>query len=90
MNVLPSALQVKCVDLHPTEPWVLSALYSGNVYLWDTETSSLVKSWEVLSSFIDSWSQLRRRCVSFRYVPANLSLDALSSFAHLVRNSVTC
>lgn len=27
--------RVKCVDIHPTEPWVLSALYNGHVFIWD-------------------------------------------------------
>ncbi|KAK9847959.1 hypothetical protein WJX84_002296 [Apatococcus fuscideae] len=39
--------RVKGVDLHPTEPWLLSNLYSGNLYIWNTLDSSLVKSFEV-------------------------------------------
>ena len=39
--------RVKSVDLHPTEPWVLSALYSGNLMLWNYQTQTLVKSFEV-------------------------------------------
>jgi len=39
--------RVKQVDLHPTEPWVLAALYSGNVYIWNYQTQNLVKSFEV-------------------------------------------
>lgn len=39
--------RVKCVDFHPTEPWVLSALYSGNIFLWDYNTQTLVKQLEV-------------------------------------------
>lgn len=31
--------RVKCVDLHPTEPWMLTALYSGHVMIWNTLTS---------------------------------------------------
>ncbi len=28
--------RVKSVDIHSSEnPWVLSALYNGNVYIWD-------------------------------------------------------
>ena len=29
--------RVKSVDIHPSadNPWVLSALYNGNVYIWD-------------------------------------------------------
>lgn len=41
--------RVKCVDVHPTEPWVLSALYNGNVFLWDYESGSLVKSFDICS-----------------------------------------
>ncbi|CAN0378696.1 unnamed protein product [Ascophyllum nodosum] len=39
--------RVKSVDIHPTEPWVLSALYNGNVFIWDYEAGNLVKSFEV-------------------------------------------
>lgn len=39
--------RVKSVDLHPTEPWVLSALYSGSVMIWNYDTQSLVKTLEV-------------------------------------------
>lgn len=52
-----SSERVKSVDLHPTEPWVLSALYSGIVMIWDYETGSLVKSFEV--------SELPVRCAKF-------------------------
>lgn len=31
--------RVKEVDFHPTEPWLLSAEYSGNVYIWNYETN---------------------------------------------------
>lgn len=52
-----SSERVKSVDLHPVEPWVLAALYSGNVMLWDYETGSLAKSFEV--------SELPVRCAKF-------------------------
>eukprot|EP00877_Chromochloris_zofingiensis_P000490 jgi/Chrzof1/10441/UNPLg00368.t1 len=39
--------RVKGVDLHPTEPWLLANLYNGNVYLWNYNDSTLVKSFEV-------------------------------------------
>jgi len=52
-----SSERVKSVDLHPTEPWVLAALYSGNVMIWDYESGSLVKSFEV--------SDLPVRCAKF-------------------------
>ncbi|CAB1109313.1 unnamed protein product [Ectocarpus sp. CCAP 1310/34] len=49
--------RVKCVDIHPTEPWVLSALYNGHVFIWDYQASSMVKSFEVC--------QLPVRCARF-------------------------
>ena len=39
--------RVKNVDMHPVEPWVLSAMYNGHVFLWNYNTQSLVKSFEV-------------------------------------------
>lgn len=39
--------RVKCVDLHPSEPWMLASLYNGNVHIWNHETQQLVKSFEV-------------------------------------------
>lgn len=35
--------KTKSVDLHPTEPWVLSALYSGCCTIYNYETQALVK-----------------------------------------------
>ncbi|KAL3901560.1 MAG: hypothetical protein SGARI_006049, partial [Bacillariaceae sp.] len=52
-----SSERVKSVDIHPSEPWVLAALYSGNVMIWDYETGSLVKSFEI--------SELPVRCAKF-------------------------
>ncbi|XP_014607017.1 PREDICTED: coatomer subunit beta' isoform X2 [Polistes canadensis] len=39
--------RVKCVDLHPKEPWMLCSLYQGNVNIWNHETQTLVKTFEV-------------------------------------------
>ncbi|XP_071805728.1 coatomer subunit beta'-like [Asterias amurensis] len=39
--------RVKCVDLHPTEPWMLASLYNGNVHIWNHDSQTLVKSFEV-------------------------------------------
>ena len=39
--------RVKNVDIHPDEPWVLSGMYNGHVFLWNYSTQSLVKSFEV-------------------------------------------
>lgn len=39
--------RVKCVDMHPVEPWLLSALYNGTVQIWNYESQTVVKSFEV-------------------------------------------
>ena len=39
--------RVKSVDLHPNEPYVLVAFYSGRVVIWNYETQSRVKSCDV-------------------------------------------
>ncbi|XP_074042717.1 coatomer subunit beta' [Leptinotarsa decemlineata] len=39
--------RVKCVDLHPSEPWMLCSLYSGNINVWNYENQQQVKSFEV-------------------------------------------
>ncbi|GMT25503.1 hypothetical protein PFISCL1PPCAC_16800 [Pristionchus fissidentatus] len=46
-KLLARSDRVKCVDLHPSEPWLLAALYNGNVHIWNYETQQLVKSFEV-------------------------------------------
>lgn len=39
--------RVKCVDLHPTEPWMLCALYNGHVHVMNYENQQLFKDFEV-------------------------------------------
>jgi coatomer subunit beta' len=39
--------RVKCVDFHPTEPWILVCLYNGQSHIWNYENSALVKTFEV-------------------------------------------
>ncbi|XP_078428551.1 coatomer subunit beta'-1 isoform X2 [Wolffia australiana] len=39
--------RVKSVDLHPTEPWILVSLYSGSVCIWNHQSQTMVKSFEV-------------------------------------------
>lgn len=34
--------RVKCVDVHPTEPWVLASLFNGHVCLWNYTTQVCV------------------------------------------------
>ncbi|EPB83737.1 hypothetical protein HMPREF1544_09478, partial [Mucor circinelloides 1006PhL] len=46
-KLLSRSERVKCVDLHPTEPWLLTSLYSGIVQIYNYETQALVKTIEV-------------------------------------------
>ncbi|KAI0690264.1 coatomer beta [Cytidiella melzeri] len=49
--------RVKGVDFHPTEPWLLTGLYNGSVNIYNHETGSLVKTFEV--------ADVPVRCVRF-------------------------
>ncbi|VDK41713.1 unnamed protein product [Anisakis simplex] len=46
-KLLARSDRVKCVDLHPSETWMLVSLYNGNVHIWNYENQQLVKSFEV-------------------------------------------
>ena len=46
-KVLARSDRVKSVDLHPVEPWMLVSLYNGHVHVWNHETQTLVKTFEV-------------------------------------------
>lgn len=35
------------MDLHPVEPWVLSCLYDGTMHIYNYQTESVLKSFEV-------------------------------------------
>ena len=48
---------MKSVDIHPTSPWILSALYSGKVLIWDYDKQEVSKSFEL--------SDLPVRCAKF-------------------------
>lgn len=39
-KLVAASERVKSVDIHPTEPWALAGLYSGNLIIWDYENSS--------------------------------------------------
>ncbi|KAM1061878.1 hypothetical protein ACFX14_026189 [Malus domestica] len=39
--------RVKSLDLHPSEPWILASLYSGTVYIFNYQSQSTAKSFEV-------------------------------------------
>ncbi|KAF4555540.1 Coatomer subunit beta-like protein 2 [Elsinoe fawcettii] len=39
--------RVKGIDFHPTEPWILTTLYNGHVYIWSYETQAIIKTFEL-------------------------------------------
>ncbi|KAH6611895.1 coatomer WD associated region-domain-containing protein [Boeremia exigua] len=39
--------RVKGIDFHPTEPWILTTLYSGHVHIWSYISQSIVKTFEL-------------------------------------------
>lgn len=39
--------RVKGIDFHPSEPWVLTTLYSGKAEIWAYSTNTLVRSFDV-------------------------------------------
>lgn len=49
--------RVKSVDMHPSEPWVLCALYSGKCVIYNYNTGATVRSFDV--------SDLPIRCAKF-------------------------
>ncbi|KAM7483726.1 hypothetical protein LguiB_008309 [Lonicera macranthoides] len=46
--------RVKSVDLHPTEPWILTSLYSGTLCIWNYESQVMEKSIKITESPIRS------------------------------------
>ncbi|KAK9451268.1 coatomer WD associated region-domain-containing protein [Limtongia smithiae] len=46
-QLLARSDRVKGIDFHPTEPWILTTLYSGNAQIWSYETQALVKTFDV-------------------------------------------
>ena len=35
--------------MHSTEPWVLTSLFSGKVYIWNYSTGDVVRQWDAAS-----------------------------------------
>ncbi|KAK8795705.1 hypothetical protein WA158_000361 [Blastocystis sp. Blastoise] len=53
--------RVKCVDLHPTEPWILMSLFSGRVFIYNYETAELIKSFECVEVPIRTCKFIERK-----------------------------
>ena len=49
-KLLSRSERVKSVELHPTLPWVLIALYAGNVTIFDYNQQTQVRSFEVTNA----------------------------------------
>ncbi|XBW34771.1 hypothetical protein QEN19_000337 [Hanseniaspora menglaensis] len=45
-----SSERVKSLDFHPTQPWLLSTLYTGKIEIWNYETKRLVRGIDVTDS----------------------------------------
>jgi coatomer subunit beta' len=39
--------RVKCLEFHPTEPWLLVGLYVGSLHIYHTETQQILKEFEI-------------------------------------------
>ena len=48
-KLLARSDRVKCMDLHPKEPWMLVSLYNGNVHVWNHESQVGEALWVWLS-----------------------------------------
>lgn len=46
--------RVKCVDIHPDKPWILTSLHTGTIQIWNYETKSLVKAIEICKKSVRS------------------------------------
>ncbi|XP_057968182.1 coatomer subunit beta'-2-like [Malania oleifera] len=39
--------RVKSLDVHPSQPWILASLHSGNIFIWNYQSQAMVNSLEV-------------------------------------------
>ncbi|KAM0023648.1 putative transcription factor WD40-like family [Helianthus debilis subsp. tardiflorus] len=53
--------RVKSIDLHPTAPWVLLGLHSGNVRIWNHESQVTEKTFEIANSRVRSAKFIARK-----------------------------
>ncbi|KAK8664248.1 hypothetical protein V6N13_084046 [Hibiscus sabdariffa] len=52
--------RVKCVDLHSSKPWILAAVYSGDVCIWNYHSQKIEKSFKVTESPVRSAKFIER------------------------------
>ncbi|CCF56134.1 hypothetical protein KAFR_0A06990 [Kazachstania africana CBS 2517] len=53
--------RVKGIDFHPTEPWVLTTLYSGRIEIWNYETQHEVRSIQVTETPVRAGKFIARK-----------------------------
>ena len=53
--------RVYCVDLHPTEPWMLVSLSNGKIHVWNHQNQQLIKTFEVCSSSVRAGKFIARK-----------------------------
>ncbi|KAK1357181.1 hypothetical protein POM88_050437 [Heracleum sosnowskyi] len=64
--------RVKSVDLHPTEPWILASLYSGNVCIWNYQSQALSEA-DFLASLPSPFYNLKIVKLPPGYEESNMS-----------------
>ncbi|WCJ40708.1 Coatomer subunit beta' [Euphorbia peplus] len=53
--------RVKSVDVHSMQPWILAALHSGSVHIWNYESQTMVNSLKVNDSPVRSAKFIERK-----------------------------
>ncbi|RIA04966.1 hypothetical protein BRARA_K00704 [Brassica rapa] len=66
--------RVKSVDLHPTEPWILASLYSGTVCIWNYQTQTITKSFEVTELPENTLNYALERVWAIGYIKSSRSV----------------
>ncbi|SCZ92621.1 BZ3500_MvSof-1268-A1-R1_Chr5-2g08039 [Microbotryum saponariae] len=56
-KLLARSDRVKSLDIHPSEPWLIAGLYTGNVIIYHIDTGVVIKTFEV--------TEVPVRCVRF-------------------------
>ena len=91
--------RVKCIDMHPREPLFLVSLFSGQVVLWNYETKSIVKTFEIspqvavravafitkLQAFASASDDLTLRILNYNTMQTIKSFEAHSDYVRSIQ-----
>ncbi|KAI8053345.1 coatomer WD associated region-domain-containing protein [Syncephalis plumigaleata] len=98
-KMLQRSERVKCVEFHPTEPWLLASLYSGKVYIWNYESQEhedirLIKHYSYLvrtARFIPrkNWivtgsDDMQLRCFNYNTLEKVSAVDAHADYIRTI------